>query len=686
MPELFSSRERCQFASSFVYWRARPSGLLHAANWETKYCGFAGEDRPGPNEYTVTWTQRVALQSHGRGCSLRPLASPTTSIVCSSQQESCILSIKHITAQASNRHNFQIMPPHSIAELSLRHLPDLSLSHLPDVSDNSFQIPAAASTDYLLAEPSNDFLADEDTIDTSAVPTGTLDDIHLRESTSRPNTHETANSAPEEKLTIHMVSRPSKTKSKAKPMEVREASTSAPHLATKAESGIRPDKNTSPTGQAHPRVDRPVKKADGDKLGPTRGSTVGHSGVREGSSTSGRGDSPVARTTNPAARALDVPDASLPEKGASQDVKVERESVLPAQRQTESANRELLDLSLADVTMDAAIGGAAGRLLMYSQSVMPVTRIGAQSTVSTAAHVPTTTTSPITRDDPLTLTEPSPRKEEAGSPQEPISPMRLSRKRPASPEPALDSSEPRKREKRSRPAKSQLKSKTATLNSSREKTRKPRAARDHKPSNQKENLSASGSRKEVGNEPYQVRRSARQLDKQARKENDCQTSGSGLGLLPIADRPNNLPPASKPTRPIEFHFKSELRLDVRKAQHEENPKSTLKRSASRYVNPIPDFKAGQATLAARRERPTRLVPVPFEFSTTIRAREREKFEEGRRAREQELQRQMEERRRVKEMEEEKEIQELRRRAVPKANPVPDWYADAPKKKGGSVKS
>ena len=45
----------------------------------------------------------------------------------------------------------------------------------------------------------------------------------------------------------------------------------------------------------------------------------------------------------------------------------------------------------------------------------------------------------------------------------------------------------------------------------------------------------------------------------------------------------------------------------------------------------------------------------------------------------ELERQAEERRRQRELEEEAEVRELRRRAVPKANEVPEWYAFAPKK-------
>jgi len=89
--------------------------------------------------------------------------------------------------------------------------------------------------------------------------------------------------------------------------------------------------------------------------------------------------------------------------------------------------------------------------------------------------------------------------------------------------------------------------------------------------------------------------------------------------------------------------------------------------------------AHESALAARKEQIVPVVPMEIELSTDIRAREREKFEEARRAREREIEQQMEERRRQRELEEEREIKELRKRAIPKANEVPEWYADAPKR-------
>lgn len=109
----------------------------------------------------------------------------------------------------------------------------------------------------------------------------------------------------------------------------------------------------------------------------------------------------------------------------------------------------------------------------------------------------------------------------------------------------------------------------------------------------------------------------------------------------------------------------------------------MRRSKSRNPVAIPDFKSMHAAhdtfMASRRGHTVPVVPVEFTFRTGTRAQERERFEEERRKREKELEEQMEERQRLKELEEEKEIRELRRRAVPKANEIPEWYAHAPKK-------
>lgn len=98
---------------------------------------------------------------------------------------------------------------------------------------------------------------------------------------------------------------------------------------------------------------------------------------------------------------------------------------------------------------------------------------------------------------------------------------------------------------------------------------------------------------------------------------------------------------------------------------------------------IPDFKAIHAAQEAelalrRREHVAPVVPLPIELSTETRAKERAKFDERIREKEREMEIVMEMRKRQREEEEEREIKELRKKAVPRAHEVPEWYREAPK--------
>ncbi|KAF7793566.1 hypothetical protein EIP86_004680 [Pleurotus ostreatoroseus] len=138
-----------------------------------------------------------------------------------------------------------------------------------------------------------------------------------------------------------------------------------------------------------------------------------------------------------------------------------------------------------------------------------------------------------------------------------------------------------------------------------------------------------------------------------------------------------LPPA-KPTIPISFHFESDARLEARRAGFAASASS----STSHHL-PIPDFKTlheQQAREAAARRAPAVPVqPQGFKFSTDTRMAERARWDEARREREREAERVAEEERRRREEEEEREVKEMRRKAVPKAHEVPEWYAFAPKR-------
>ncbi|KAG1783367.1 hypothetical protein EV702DRAFT_256054 [Suillus placidus] len=162
-------------------------------------------------------------------------------------------------------------------------------------------------------------------------------------------------------------------------------------------------------------------------------------------------------------------------------------------------------------------------------------------------------------------------------------------------------------------------------------------------------------------------------------------------MPPLEKTSITLPPANI-TKPIAFTFHLDARVQARKAEFEklagsDNEQGYTERG-HRQRHPVPDFKvlheAHQASLAWRKEHVVPIVPAPPKLlSTEIRAREREKFDQMVRTKEEEIQRAKEERRRQRDAEEEREIKELRKRAIPKANEIPEWYADMPKK-GGSV--
>ncbi|KAI0050586.1 hypothetical protein FA95DRAFT_1603409 [Auriscalpium vulgare] len=144
---------------------------------------------------------------------------------------------------------------------------------------------------------------------------------------------------------------------------------------------------------------------------------------------------------------------------------------------------------------------------------------------------------------------------------------------------------------------------------------------------------------------------------------------------PVSRPPGGLPPA-KPTKPIEFHFQLDTRLQARR--HDADNAVHRRPEA----HPVPDFQAlhaAQRELDAARRRAAPTVPVPIEFQTDARLRERERFEAGRRARERELEAEREEEARRLAEEEEQAIKEMRKMAVPRANAVPEWYAHAPKR-------
>ncbi|KAG6845560.1 hypothetical protein H0H87_007238 [Tephrocybe sp. NHM501043] len=149
-----------------------------------------------------------------------------------------------------------------------------------------------------------------------------------------------------------------------------------------------------------------------------------------------------------------------------------------------------------------------------------------------------------------------------------------------------------------------------------------------------------------------------------------------------------LPPVNS-TKSVEFKFQVDARLEARKAGEKETLLASQKSRKQNY-HQVPDFKtihaAEEARLALRKENIVPVVPLPFQLTTDERAREREKFEEHLREKERELERANEEKRREKEENEAREIKELRKKAVPRAHEVPEWYKDVPKRKNKELNS
>ena len=86
-----------------------------------------------------------------------------------------------------------------------------------------------------------------------------------------------------------------------------------------------------------------------------------------------------------------------------------------------------------------------------------------------------------------------------------------------------------------------------------------------------------------------------------------------------------------------------------------------------------------ASMSRSKRRAALMVPEAFSFSTEQRAKDRERFDEAVRVKQKEKERRVEEERAARAVEEERGIKEMRKRAVPRANTVPEWYATMPKR-------
>ncbi|KAK0434327.1 hypothetical protein EV421DRAFT_1909445 [Armillaria borealis] len=280
------------------------------------------------------------------------------------------------------------------------------------------------------------------------------------------------------------------------------------------------------------------------------------------------------------------------------------------------------NVSVTDESFDT--GGAAGRLLMYGSTLA-----GFENVAPTSSIPP--------RQERLTVSKHSPQKNVIVTRE--VSPIRSAAKRPAS---TTDDRPPKREKKAKAKAKPPIITKpTSSRSKASTSSSKPRP--QPPPSRQPTPTTAS-----LG--------PSRSRSASARSQNESSLAAEAFGTSKSKTPPVNAQPTASTNKP-------------------------LSSSSRRY--PIPDFKAlhaaEQAKLAARKEHIIPVKPIAKEFSTDERIKERRIFDERIKEKEAEMERALEERRKQREQEEEREVRELRRKAVPKAHEVPEWYKDAPRR-------
>ncbi|KAI3595789.1 small nucleolar ribonucleoprotein complex subunit utp14 [Moniliophthora roreri] len=383
------------------------------------------------------------------------------------------------------------------------------------------------------------------------------------------------------------------------------------------------------------------------------------------------------------------------------------------------------DMSVDTSTCD----GLAGRLVMYSKEMIASCRESAITSTSensglssaSSSHDPSTLpcispaddkgnqgSNPV--DDSLTLSQLSPRKErfsphEANPPSDSLSALRPSYKRPSS---ATSDCQPRKKGKTTHSQAHTTRAIAPVTRTSAKRRRevwissgsvaerakakvekKRVVSRDNVHSSQTSSIGASSIASSSST-------SSRLVTKTLRAKAGL-TLGSGMSTFQTKSLTSSNKGRSL-TKPFESTFHSESRIAGRKIETTENPDTLSQNqnaSTSTSVQPkskkllhahreIPDFKASHAALdaatASRKEHIIPVVPMNVGMFTEARAREREKFDARMREKEMETEIALEQRRREREQEEEREIKELRKKAVPKAHEVPEWYKDMPKRK------
>ncbi|KAF8079325.1 hypothetical protein FPV67DRAFT_1663968 [Lyophyllum atratum] len=644
---------------------------------------------------------------------------------------------------------------------------ELSLRHLPDSSDASFsfQIPNALSKgDLLLGDDDmsffgggNDSMATPGPCRTASKP------LTLEELTPLPiRTHATT-FFPDQRETssIPVLDMPTKPKSKRTPQGVgrilrarltKEEAKAGPKLMMQSSQTHATDHSSAATRLE--TLNAEVEKLDSIAYDESIDNTLSnHARPRHGvkSRPVERGKEPIAKPKRNVIsggiskiRSKNTSSTSMFPRHIPSVPNTQQHSLLHRKPHVQSDNADSIedeenhDASICSTT----IGGVAERLLMYGEKLMG--SFGASTSENTASAPPISpddsaqnesTPDPVNvhqfarRDDnPLTLSQLSPSKPASPLPIPPVSarppsPMRTSRKRPASvavastdravkkgkgsfattdkqsaaAAPALQKSAGVRAPMSSSSSgsrKAQATVRTRAERVSRKPTRQAPVSTITKPVNRSQaqvpaaqarnDASGSGSR----TQPFSRSERLVTSGSSVKRREEGRATMSESANLPQGDKRVVLPPAN-PTKPAEFKFQLDARMEARKAEYEKELAVASQKSRKPSYQ-VPDFKTlhalHEAELALRKENIVPVIPLPLELNTDWRARERGKFDEHVREKEREMEEATEQRRREREENEEREIRELRKKAIPRAHDVPEWYRDAPRRKQREVDS
>ncbi|KAL5519583.1 hypothetical protein ACEPAH_1266 [Sanghuangporus vaninii] len=148
----------------------------------------------------------------------------------------------------------------------------------------------------------------------------------------------------------------------------------------------------------------------------------------------------------------------------------------------------------------------------------------------------------------------------------------------------------------------------------------------------------------------------------------------------------------KPTVPHAFRFETDYRVANRRQEFQAKLKVWEQRAAADCSSNKQCIFGGmhsnlknrpgaslEILATRRREQITPTIPVSPHFMVDTRLAQRHKFDDAQRAKEKEAERIREEQRRAKEAEEEREWREARKRTIPRANQIPEWYTQVPKR-------